>query len=151
MIRLRFVTSSDAISQMIRLGEYGFWATHVEAVVADGLLGAHMEGGVRLRPWGYDAGTRTRELILLLTVTDEQAASFERFLRSQVGKPYDMGGILGLVAGRNWQDPEHWYCSELMAAGLVECGYFASPLASDCAKITPRDLLLIISGRQAIE
>jgi len=30
VITVRFVAGNDLISRAIRLGEYGFWATHVE-------------------------------------------------------------------------------------------------------------------------
>jgi len=48
MIRLRFVTGDDWISNAIRVGERDGWCTHVEAVMPDGtLLGAHLDGGVQ--------------------------------------------------------------------------------------------------------
>lgn len=31
---------------------------------------------------------------------------------SQLGKPYDWWGILGLSLRRDWQDPSNWWCSE---------------------------------------
>ena len=55
--------------------------------------------------------------------------------------------IAGLVAGRDWRETDSWFCSELIAAALVACGWFPTPLAADFAKITPRDMLLIVSGR----
>ena len=46
MITLRFVTGDDLISRAIRAAEYGFWASHTEALMPDGtLLGAHADGG----------------------------------------------------------------------------------------------------------
>lgn len=65
MIRIRFVTGNDWISDGIRLYEHDGWATHAEAVMPDGsLLGAHLKGGVEIRPAGYDKATMTRELIV---------------------------------------------------------------------------------------
>lgn len=148
MIRLRFVTGDDMVSRGIRAFEYGFWATHVETVLPDGtLLGAHMDGGVRIRPQGYDAGTRSKELVVDLPADDLMDDRFEAFLRAQLGKPYDKTAIGAFVLERDWQEPDAWFCSELMAAALVECGWFASHLATEFNHITPRDLLLIVSGR----
>jgi hypothetical protein len=41
--------------------------------------------------------------------------------------------------------------SALQALALRQCEWFATPLVEPAHKITPRDLLLIISGRVAIE
>jgi hypothetical protein len=152
MIRIRFVTGNDPISVGIRAAEYGFWATHAEAVMPDGtLLGAHVDGGVQARPADYDKGKFTRDLIVPIAVDDATAQVFHAFLSSQIGKPYDIEAILAFVARRDWQRPDAWFCSELVAAALVACRWFASPLATEFNHITPRDLLLIISGRVNIE
>ena len=115
------------------------------------LLGAHADGGVQKRVPGYDSGIMTRELRASLPASADQDATFYEFLTSQLGKPYDLTAIEALVTGRDWTTPDSWFCSELQAAALRHCGWFASDLASGFSKITPRDLLLIISGRVAIE
>lgn len=151
MIRLRFVSGNDFVSAAIRAGEYGFWSSHVEAVMPDGmLLGAHADGGVQERAPGYDRAWLTRQLIVPLPSVPPQDDAFHAFLRAQRGKPYDMTAIAALIAERDWQEPDSWFCSELIAAGLMACGWFASSLAATANKITPRDLLLIVSGRVAI-
>jgi uncharacterized protein YycO len=148
MIRLRFVTCNDPISAGIRAAEYGFWASHAEAVMPDGtLLGAHYDGGVQARAADYDHGKFSQDLIVQLPAAPEMADAFHSFLRSQLGKPYDVQAILAFVTRRNWQEAEAWFCSELQAAALVACGWFSAPLATEFNHITPRDLLLIISGR----
>lgn len=149
-IQLRFVTCNDLVSAAIRTGEYGFWASHTEAVMPDGtLLGAHYNGGVQARPAGYDKATLERELIVSLPSLAGEETLFYKFLRSQVGKAYDVTAIAGLVAERDWREPDSWFCSELQAAALEHCGLLPT-LADNVAKVTPRDLLLIISGRQPI-
>jgi uncharacterized protein YycO len=116
------------------------------------LLGAHMNGGVMIREPGYDSDwKRAREEVFTLVAGADQQKSFWSFLRKQVGKPYDMTAIAGIAFGREWQKADSWYCSELIAAALAACGWFPFPLASDIAKITPRDLLLLISARQFVQ
>lgn len=150
-ITLRFVTSDSPISFGIRAAEYGFWASHVEALMPDGsLLGAHVEGGVLARARDYDKGKFIQELYVEIPAEPVVVAAFHAFLRSQLGKPYDKEAILAFVARRDWQDPDAWFCSELQAAALSACGWFASPLATEFNHITPRDLLLIVSGRVSI-
>jgi hypothetical protein len=151
MITLRFVTGDSMVSAAIRRAEYGFWASHVEALMPDGtLLGAHIDGGVQARPRDYDKGQFTRELFADIDAAPDVCDRFQAFLRSQLGKPYDKTAILAFVAARDWQEKDSWFCSELQAAALVACGWFASPLATEFNHITPRDLLLIVSGRVAI-
>ena len=147
MIELRFVTCNDPVSAAIRVGEYGFWASHAEALMPDGtLLGAHYDGGVQARPKGYDAAIMQRELYVSLPCASSVETAFLDFLRGQLGKPYDLAAIAGLVAQRDWRSPDSWFCSELIAAALEASGYLPA-LPADVAKITPRDLLLIVSAR----
>ncbi len=147
MIQLRFVTCNDAVSAGIRVGEYGFWASHAEAVMPDGtLLGAHYDGGVMARDKGYDAEKVERELLVDLPCDKATEQKFLDFLRGQLGKPYDLRAIVALVAERDWRQPDSWFCSELQAAALEACGWMPK-LADDVSKITPRDLLLIVSAR----
>jgi uncharacterized protein YycO len=148
MITLRFVTCNDPVSYTIRAFEYGFWASHAEALMPDGtLLGAHADGGVQARNHDYDAGKFTKELYVSIPATPAMTDSFHSFLRSQIGKPYDFEAIAGIVAQRNWRNDDSWFCSELVAAALAHCGWFASELATEFNHLTPRDLLLIVSGR----
>lgn len=151
MINLRFVTGNDPVSAGIRAAEYGFWASHTEAVMPGGtLLGAHYDGGVQDRAADYDKGKYSQDLIVSIPADQAMTDKFHAFLKAQLGKPYDMEAIVAFIARRDWQSPDSWFCSELQAAALVACGWFASPLATEFNHITPRDLLLIVSGRVAI-
>jgi hypothetical protein len=148
-IRLRFVTCRDPISDGIRLRE-NFWASHVEAVTPQGsYLGAHADGGVQARAAGYDATILQRELFVELPESAPgQAAEFYAFLARHMGEPYDFKSILGfLVPDIVAHQRQHVICSALQTLALRQCGWFATPLAEPAHKISPRDLLLIISGR----
>jgi hypothetical protein len=165
MIRLRFVTGNSWISAAIRAGERDGWCTHVEAVMPDGtLLGAHLDGGVQARPDGYDKTEMTRELFVELSIIldasqtrlfalQHQAPAYENifynFLRDQLGKPYDTEAVLGLGVGRDWRNADSWFCSELIAAALEVCGYLPKLSAAD-NHVSPRDLLLVLSGLVSI-
>lgn len=147
---LRFVTGNDWISNAIRVGEHDGWPTHTEALMPEGgYLGAHLSGGVMIRPIGYDDGSRTRELLITIDASKDQNDKFHAFLKAQIGKPYDKAAIAGLALNRNWRTPDSWFCSELMAAALEECGYLFKLSVTD-NHISPRDLLLVLSGRIAI-
>ncbi len=145
-IVVRFVAGTGAASAMISRATFGFWASHADAVLPDGRkIGAEFDG-VQARAADYDKGQITKELVLELKVPTQTARRFYAFLESQIGKPYDFGAIGAFVANRDWPTPDSWFCSELIAAALLECGYLR-PLAASANKITPRDLVLILSGK----
>jgi hypothetical protein len=162
-IRLRFVSGKDPESMAIRLRE-NFPYSHVEAVTPEGkYLGAHASGGVQARDPGYDAAYLDHELFVdlpnlartfasgspfIAPEPDTQADEFYAFLGRHIGEPYDFESILGfLVPNISAHQPQHIICSALQALALRQCRWFATPLVEPAHKITPRDLLLIISGR----
>ena len=149
MITIRFVAGNDLISSGIRLAEYGFWATHVETLMPDGtLLGAHARDGVQARPRNYDRGKFSKEEFVHIPATSEQTDGFHTFLRAQIGRPYDFKAILGIVMQRDWRNDKAWMCGELVTAGFCQekVGIFPPHLATEFSRVTPRDLLLIVSG-----
>jgi hypothetical protein len=151
MITVRFVTCNDPISAAIRAAEYDFWASHCEALMPDGtLLGAHASGGVQARARSYDTGQFVKEVYVDLPCDDATSQKFYDFLRLQVGKPYDMTAISAFLLGRDWREADSWFCSELQAAALEACGWFASPLATAVNHVSPRDLLLVLSGKVSL-
>ena len=154
-IALQFVRGSDVGAKIIEWFDHGAGYSHVDAVLPDGrLLGARSDlvgnapRGVQIRDPGY-VGTDPTLVVRLATAVAMEVA-FYAFLTSQIGKPYDTLGILDFIGGRNWRQPDTWFCSELVAAGMEKCGYFPYPLASTTNKITPADLLLAISARDTI-
>lgn len=80
-------------------------------------------------------------------VADSGAA--ERFLYSQLGKPYDWGGAIAYPFRGDWQDRKKWYCSELVAA-TFEQG--KSPIVRQGVRsITPRDLFINPCGKMVAQ
>jgi hypothetical protein len=75
---------------------------------------------------------------------DVDAAPVFEFMVSQLGKPYDWGGVFSLGIHRNWHDENKWFCSELLAAAINKSKQMFS-LASN--KIVPRDIDLICVPR----
>jgi hypothetical protein len=151
-IRLRFVTSADLLSALIRAEErttIPFIPSHVEAVTPDGLyLGAHDIGGVAARPPGYDRAALAHELFLDLPATEPQATAFHKYLARKIGAPYDWKAILDFVDPfADLHDNQHLICSALQTLALRACGWFAAPLVCPAHQISPRDLLLTLSGR----
>lgn len=147
---LQFSAMSDIGSRAIQLFERG-WPSHVDIVLGDGrLLGARsdsvggMPPGVQVRPANYETFEKVERVVLRATA--EQETRFLNFLQAQIGKPYDSTAILAFPLRRDWREPDSWFCSELAAAALEACGWFPSELSSPSNEITPRDLLLMVSG-----
>jgi hypothetical protein len=165
-IRLRFVTSGDHLSALIRAQagiSIPFTPSHVEALSQDGksYIGQHIDGGMQARPVGYDSadlmtlpdGSKS-ERIVTLPVTEAQEAAFYAFVNSKIGQPYDWTSIISFVAlGVNFHAPDHAICSAIMTAGLRAkgCEYFAMPLTVPFHHISPRDLLLMLSSHVQID
>ena len=146
MITLRFVAHPGLFNWACKIAQYGLWPSHCDAVLPDGkLLGSRFDDGVQVRAADYDAGGFSREQRVGLASTKAQENDFYNFLHAQIGKPFDALAIVGFVAGRDWQAPDSWFCSELQAAGLVACGLFPNHMAVGFNHITPRDLLLLAS------
>lgn len=57
-----------------------------------------------------------------------------RLARAQIGKPYDFGALFSMVTSRNWEAPDSWVCSELVA----HCSGIFRP--ESVSKITPEDI-----------
>ncbi len=124
--------------------------SHVDTVLPDGrLLGARSDvvggapAGVQIRKPDY--ATFIRKLIVPLPCEWPILDAFNNFIHAQIGKPYDSTAILAFAFGRDWQEEDSWFCSELVAAALSKAGYFIYPLAAPANKITPDSLLLACS------
>lgn len=157
-IKLRFVTGNSTVSSWIRAAEFGFIATHVEAVIPPegvlngtlsrmpgGYLGSVAPQGVFVRPVGYDAGF-TWEAFVDVPATNQQVEEFFKVGSLQIGKGYDEVDLMSdFVGGRNWRDPNKWWCSELMAYMLEEVNLIGN-IVLPVQKISPRDLALILSS-----
>ena len=150
-IEIRFVCHPGFVGWCMRKFQRGFWADHVDAVLPDGrMLGAHI-GGVQILPANYDAGMFSKELRVAFPATADQASKFYKFLLDQEGKRYDFLAIVAFAFNRDWSEPNAWFCDELVAAALAECGIFPRHVAMAFNRLTLLDLLLIASGKVEIE
>lgn len=73
-----------------------------------------------------------------IAAPDEAAAW--AYGQAQIGKLYDIGGIIALpFQRRDWQSDGRWFCSELVAAMLAAGGL---ALFSDASRVTPEMICL---------
>lgn len=133
-----FCHSKTWIGRLIQWITFSKWC-HVAIQVGGVIYEADMRGGVRTVSTDtfHDAWDQT--VPLELDVPDTGA--LVRFLRLQLGKDYDWMALVALPWREDWQDPEHWFCSELVAAALVKGGL--PDFAVEKSRITPRDLWIM--------
>jgi len=150
MIVLLFSRGTDLGGKAIEWYGHGAPFSHVDSVLSTGrLLGARSDvvsdapAGVQVRDPAYLGDEATLRISLVTDKAMEDA--YYAFLQAQIGKPYDEGGILAFISGRDWRTPDSWFCSELVAAALEQVGYFRFPLATPTNKMTPPDLILALS------
>ena len=126
--------------------------SHVEYVTPDGLsyIGAHISGGVMLRPVGYDKTPTMKELILNLTTTPEQDKAFDAYMRSLIGEEYDWRAILGFILPEHEHIANHVICSAACVLGLRKCNWLRWLIAAPAHLVSPRDLLLGISFQMEV-
>jgi hypothetical protein len=158
MIRLQFSRSTELVSLLIAKACRSDFS-HVDAVLEDGnLLGASDSpkapfiegnpGGVAIRPPDYQPFAIRRMAHIYVPARVE--VRFYEILRSQLGEPFDNSAMHAVFSGRpnngrNWKDESAWFCSELKAWAFEESGAFdVLPLISK-DRVTPPDLLLMIS------
>jgi hypothetical protein len=158
MIKLQFSRSTELVSLLIAKACRSQFS-HVDAVLEDGnLLGASdspkapiIEGnprGVAIRPPDYQAFAIRR--IAHIYVPTRVEARFNDILRSQLGEPFDNTAMHRVFNSepdpeQNWKDASAWFCSELKAYSAEEAGVFDVPPIITMNKVTPNDLLLMLS------
>jgi hypothetical protein len=151
MITFQFSRQEDVVSDLI--ADYTkAWCSHVDIAWPDGrLLGARSDiscnipAGVQLRPDGYAPFTKTERISLM--ATPDQERRFYDFLAAQVGKPYDKMAVIGLGIGRDWRNPDKWFCSELSVCAK-EAAKIIHPISSPVSFISPRDDMMICEAMQ---
>lgn len=152
-IQFQLVRGFNWVSKVI--GYFGgAWYSHVDIVTPGGRLrGARHDRilgvapGVHDRPRNYEKwATCTRYTI---DVTPEQYSSFWQFADAQLGKPYDLTGLLkSFVFSREWREDDSWWCSEYAAACLEYAGII-EVLPPKIRAVTPGDCAFLLSGLKA--
>ena len=157
MITLRFVTSDNPLSALIRTQAgicMPFTPSHVEALTRDGTgyIGERFPDGMQIKPIGYDENEPgVEEKLVELPVSDKMSGAFFDFCENRIGEPYDWKSIGSFAAPDiNLHEINHLICSAMMTAALRDCGFFPMPLTVPFHHISPRDLFLILSSHVQI-
>lgn len=139
-INLLFCTNrSNPFSWLIRAGSWSRWS-HVALVDGDHLIEAVAIHGVVRTPLAMRQAHDPSWRISALPCRDPQAVIASA--QSQLGKPYDYTGVLGIGLHREWQQDDSWFCSELVAWSFAQAG---DPLfrTDSVRRVTPEDLWML--------
>ena len=140
MLKLRFTTNPHSLVSLgIRLMTWSEFS-HVEFVIpGQGYLGAHIDGGVLIRPFDYDPQCK-QEFGFVVCPSRKIEEAILKFAHDQLRKPYDLSGVIGIALHRDWKKPESWFCSELVAGAFAAAG---NPLFNEkepLNRVTPSDI-----------
>ena len=92
------------------------WASHTEFCdLATGeTFGARYFGGVKER-----SAKHSRHYTNVERFTHPRIEQAFKWALTQVGKPYDLTAIFGILADRNWREDDKWFCSVTGGRGLL--------------------------------
>jgi hypothetical protein len=137
MPQLLFTSESGPVSSVIKTLTWSDFS-HVDLVFGDVLIGAVPFRGVVEDTLFERIAAATQIAVYDIPGLDDEVAL--SFAKSQLGKPYDWAGAIGVGLHRDWQDPERWFCSEFVEWVCTQSGH--PLLAGNFRRITPRDLTL---------
>lgn len=137
-MRILFCRSRLPGSVLIRTVTWSQWS-HVALVDGNEVIEATWPA-VRVAPLAEVLAKHSDHIIVDLAC--HVPGDVIKAARSQVGKPYDLTALVGLVMHRDWQESDSWFCSELVAWAFAQGG---SPLFRQDAlhRVTPQHLWML--------
>lgn len=134
-MKVLFCTSTLPGAVLIRAVTWSRWS-HVALVLDDGSAIEATYPKVRRVPLETILEKHSKWVIVDVPTDCDQA--IEDFAMSQIGKPYDVSALFGLLVHRDWTDTDKWFCSELLAWAFAQAG--ASKFREeDIHRITPQN------------
>lgn len=137
-MRVLFCTSKLPGAFLIRTITWSDWS-HVALIDGEEAIEATWPA-VRVAPLSEVIAKHSAFVVVDIPCDDPAAVIAAA--RSQVGKPYDLTALFGLLVRRDWQEPDRWFCSELVAWAFEQGG---APLFRPEAlyRVTPQHLWMI--------
>ena len=114
-----YVDSKGILSSAIKLLDGGEWS-HVGIIDGDHVVEAVWHAGVRYRRLDSLMWDCPDHTIIDVPVPNEREGLL--FAHTQIMKPYDFLGVIGLPWNRTFQEDDKWWCSELWTTTLIHAG-----------------------------
>lgn len=118
-VRVVFTRRHALGSVLLRAALWSAWS-HCAIVDGDRIIEAAAFHGVRERPLAELLAEASEYEII--EIPARNPAAVIAAARSQLGKPYDWRGVVGIGFRRRWQDEDAWFCSELVAYAFEAAG-----------------------------
>ena len=118
-IQLLYTRSHHLSSAAIRLATWGDFS-HVAQIDGPKVIESVFRDGVREDSLDNAIARASRWAIV--EYRHRNPAAMIAAARSQIGKPYDKTGALGLGLHRDWQEDDAWWCSELIPWAAEQAG-----------------------------
>lgn len=124
--KIVFATANKPISFLIKLFTLSHWS-HCGIIDGSFVIDSEIGVGVRRIPFGEWKQHYDHYVIVEMPIEDKSMRL--HWARSQVGKKYDLLGVLSLVIRKNASDKDKLFCSELVAIylGITERTWRLSP------------------------
>lgn len=158
-LQFQYSTSTAFASKVIRRLTHSRFS-HIDIIIpGEGLLGVSGvdkkikdPGGVQIRSfnaWPYLYPPKVATVACTDVVMNKTIA----WGRTQIGKPFDNAALYHFLRdraglptiGRNWRDPNAWYCSEFALRAAEMGGLFAYSLIVSKDTVSPQDTLLLFN------
>jgi hypothetical protein len=137
-VKVLFCTSNLPGAAIIRAVTWSKWS-HVALIDGDEVIEAVWP---EVRVASLDDVIKNHSSHCVVDIPCESTERIISAARSQIGKGYDLTALFGLFVKREWQEPDKWFCSELVAWAFSEGG---TPLfrAETMHRVTPQNLWMI--------
>lgn len=107
-----FARTWKPFSLIIRLFTWSRWS-HCGIIDGDNVIEATAAHGVVVTPLREFKIRYPQYRIAKIPVRNKRLAY--QYARAEIGKHYDWLAIFSLVLRRDWETPDRWFCSELVA------------------------------------
>lgn len=117
--QILFTANSMPFSVLIRATTWSAWS-HCATVEGDTVVEALLGKGVVRTP--LVAAVQRAKRWALLEYDCPNADAVRNCIAAQIGKPYDLTGVLSLPFQRDWQEDDAWWCSEIYPFARAQAG-----------------------------
>lgn len=119
-MKVLLCTSNLLGAVLIRSVTWSKWS-HTALVLDDGTAIEAVYPKVRRVPLSAITDSHSKYVIIdIPTDCDQQIIDAAI---SQLGKPYDITALFGLLVHRSWTETDSWFCSELVAWAFAQGGH----------------------------
>lgn len=138
-MKVLFCTSKLPGAALIRAVTWSKYS-HVALVLEDGT--AIEATYPKVRRVSLETILAAHSKYVIVDIPTDCDKEIEEAAINQIGKPYDITALLGILVHRQWTDTDKWFCSELVAWCFAQGGHSLFR-EEDIHRITPQNLWML--------